>query len=73
MMKPLPVDRSWRTKEPSGVEIWIKRPLEVSRYELEKLRSKNFKIPREPWLRVGGGGRNRSDKREAVAGDVTGR
>lgn len=73
MMKPLPADRSWRTKEPSGVEIWIERLIEVSRSELEKLRSNNFKISGESWLRVGGGGRNRSDKRKAVAGDVTSR
>jgi len=44
MMKPLPVDQIWRTMEPSGVKVWMERPPEVSISELEKLRTKNFKI-----------------------------
>jgi len=48
MMKMLPVERSWRTMEPSGVERMMKRSPEVSRSDLEKSRSKNFKILGEP-------------------------
>jgi len=39
-MKPLLVDRSWGAK--GGVEAWVERPIEVSRFDLEKIRSKNF-------------------------------
>jgi hypothetical protein len=40
LMKPLLVDRSWGAK--GGVEAWVERPIEVSRFDLEKIRSKNF-------------------------------
>jgi hypothetical protein len=72
MMKPLSVDRSWRTIEPAGVEHMMERPLTVSRSDLEKERKKylNFKISGEPWLRSGGG-EDRSNCKEAVNGGTT--
>jgi len=43
MMKPLSVDRSWRTIEPAGVEHMMERPLAVSRSDLEKKKKKKKK------------------------------
>jgi len=36
MMKPLHVDRSWRTMEPGGVKRMMERPPEVSKFDLKK-------------------------------------
>jgi hypothetical protein len=49
---------------------WVERPPKVSRFDLKKIRSKNFKIPGEPWLRAGGGRGDRSNEGEIVAGDL---
>jgi hypothetical protein len=51
MMKPLPVDRSWRAMESSEVlEVLMEIHPEVSQFDLKKIRSKNFKIPRNHGL-----------------------
>jgi hypothetical protein len=48
MMKILPMERSWGTMEPGGVERMMKRSPEVNRSDLVKSKSKNFKILGEP-------------------------
>jgi hypothetical protein len=72
MMKPLHVDRSWRTMEPGGVKRMMERPPEVSKFDLKKNKSKNFKILGDPWLRSGGGQEDRSSCKETVNGGATG-
>jgi hypothetical protein len=52
------------------LRFWVERPPKVSRFDLKKIRSKNFMIPGEPWLRAGGGRGDRSNEGEIVAGDV---
>jgi hypothetical protein len=59
--------------EPGGVKERVKMPHEVSRSDLKKIRSKNFRVPGEPWLREGEGKGNRSNKREDCADDVAGK
>jgi hypothetical protein len=50
----------------------VKRPLEVSKFDLKKIRSKNFKIPKEPWLRAEEGREDQSNEGEGNADDVAG-
>jgi hypothetical protein len=48
LMKPLLVDRIWGAMEPGGVDVYVERPPKVSRSDLKKIRSENFKILEEP-------------------------
>jgi hypothetical protein len=52
--------------ELGGVKRMMERPPEVSKFDLEKNKSKNFKILGDPWLRSGGGQEDRSSCKETV-------
>jgi hypothetical protein len=51
----------------------IEMPHEVNRSDLQKVRSKNFKIPGEPLLRTVGGEGDRSNYRKVADSDATSR